>query len=94
MNAYKKKKLWLFVAFWITQGQMNSNIAVSVKQQWQQIDAKCARVVMCKSSYHIELLPHGTPVSQSWCHLCDDRVFIRDDCLELPTNKHQHMNEN
>lgn len=35
-------------------------------------------------SHHVELFPHGAPVSQRQRHLCDDRVLHRDDRLKLP----------
>lgn len=35
-------------------------------------------------SHHVELFPHGAPVSQRQRHLCDDGVLHRDDRLKLP----------
>lgn len=43
----------------------------------------------CLGLYHIELLPHGTPLPQCGCHLCDDRVLDRDDRLKLPEKASQ-----
>lgn len=64
---------------------------------FKSMQTVCVGVCVCVrlhvESYHIELFPHGTPVSQRRCHLCDDRVFNRDDRLKLPT-KHTHMQEN
>lgn len=38
-------------------------------------------------SYHVELLPHGAPVSQGHSYLCNDRVLCGDDGLKLPAGR-------
>lgn len=37
-----------------------------------------------KATYHIQLLPHGAPVSQRRGHFCDNGVFGGNNHLKLP----------
>lgn len=46
----------------------------------------------CLLHYHIELFPHGAPVSQSHCHLRDDWLLRRDDRFKLPVGDKQKNN--
>jgi len=37
--------------------------------------------------YHVELLPHGAPVSQGHSYLCNNRVLGGYDGLKLPAGQ-------
>lgn len=92
------KKLWLFVAFELPRAKqipfmrnLKRQLRSVIFKSMQTVRMWGGRVRLCVESYHIELFPHGTPVPQRRCHLCDDRVFNRDDRLKLPTNTHTCM---
>lgn len=81
-NKWKgRKTLWLFLNH-----QINS-LHEAQKKGWK----RRRYLNGCKwrdFPHHVELFPHGAPVSQRRRHLGDDGVFHWDDCLKLPTKSH------